>query len=354
MYTKEQLEQMEIAQLMGIAQELGIKVSQDETLENVIYAILDKAAEQSASGDSQAKRKRTRIVKKDTDRVYTVNGNEGENFDVKSRGKKSAEAPSLFSDVPVEAPAEATTTVEAPAEETEEKKPAPKKRGRKSKAELAAIAAEAAAKEAQVQKEENEPEQPVASEEIIPEAADFAQPVDDGETTSPEMLEQLQEHLSQHNQEEAIVQANPEGVWEDDPNDGTDFIIVEDLPIEDQGAIPTLDMFDRPVIQHVLALDEKNVPHGDGINDAVEHGLGEGLKPISHPLERLLIPHYGEEFFLFGHVQSTSCSDKITVTFPWCSCQEKARKRCAFRVSAIFSGVICPRLSDVVSAGKRS
>ena len=268
MYTKEQLEQMEIAQLMGIAQELGIKVSQDETLENVIYAILDKAAEQSASGDSQAKRKRTRIVKKDTDRVYTVNGNEGENFDVKSRGKKSAEAPSLFSDVPVEAPVEATTTVEAPAEETEEKKPAPKKRGRKSKAELAAIAAEAAAKEAQVQKEDNEPEQPVASEEIIPEAADFAQPVDDGETTSPEMLEQLQEHLSQHNQEEAIVQANPEGVWEDDPNDGTDFIIVEDLPIEDQGAIPTLDMFDRPVIQHVQDMQPvAQRPAPNGVNN---------------------------------------------------------------------------------------
>ena len=106
---------MEIAQLMGIAQELDIKVSQNETQENVIYAILDKAAEQSASGDNQTKRKRTRIVKKDTDRVYTVNGKEGENFDVKSRGKKSADAPSLFSDAPVAVPAEVVE--EVPAEE---------------------------------------------------------------------------------------------------------------------------------------------------------------------------------------------------------------------------------------------
>ena len=98
MYTKEQLEQMEIPQLMGIAGELGIKVNQDDSQENVIYAILDKAAEQSATGDT-GKRKRTRIVKKDTDRVYTVKGKDGENFDVKSRGVKAVESPSLFNDV---------------------------------------------------------------------------------------------------------------------------------------------------------------------------------------------------------------------------------------------------------------
>jgi len=38
-----------------------------------------------------------------------------------------------------------------------------------------------------------------------------------------------------------------DGVWEGDPGDGTDFITIVDIPIEDQEAIPTLDMFDRPV-----------------------------------------------------------------------------------------------------------
>ena len=37
-----------------------------------------------------------------------------------------------------------------------------------------------------------------------------------------------------------------EGVWEGDPNDGTDFITVVDIPIEDQGAVPSYDMFDQP------------------------------------------------------------------------------------------------------------
>ena len=41
MYTKEELEAMEIPQLMGIANELGINVSQNSALEDVIYAIID-------------------------------------------------------------------------------------------------------------------------------------------------------------------------------------------------------------------------------------------------------------------------------------------------------------------------
>ena len=243
MYTKEQLEQMDMSQLMGIAEELDIVANQNESRDNLIYAILDKAAEQSASGDNGSKRKRTRIVKKDTDRVYTVSGKEGENFDAKTRGAKATEMPSLFSDTPVE------KTPEQPKEETpqEEVKPAPKKRGRKSKAELAAIA------EAEDQKAKEqaaaEQQQPVQQETVVPEDSDYTAGVDTDDTPATEMLEQLQKKMAQHNQEEFM--ANPDSVWEEDPNDGTDFIIIEDLPIEDQGAIPTLDIFDRPVIQPI-------------------------------------------------------------------------------------------------------
>ena len=256
MYTKEELEQMEIPQLMGIAEDLGLKTDQNDQLENVIYAILDKAAEQSASGDTGNKRKRTRIVKKDTDRVYTVNGKEGENFDVKSRGIKSAEAPSLFSETPA-----ATEEVDNKAQEASpaEEKPAPKKRVRKTKAEKTATTAKKALdkiaetvddnkdeKDIQVVKDET-PAAIESASDVVPEASDFAET--DIEGTSPEILEQLQEKMSHHNQEEILSKDYPDSIWEGDPNDGTDFIIIEDLPIEDQAAIPTLDMFDRPVTQ---------------------------------------------------------------------------------------------------------
>ncbi len=262
MYTKEELEQMEIPQLMGIAQELGIKVSPDDPQQNVIYDILDKAAEQSANGDSSAKRKRTRIAKKDTDRVYSVNGKEGENYDVKKRGVKAVEAPSLFSDMPVAVEEE---TGEEENAKKEEKKSAPKKRGRKSKAELAAMA-EAEAQNNEKEQESITPEdnsesasevpeqsEDIMESEIIPEANEL--PNEDGVITSTEMLEQLQEKMAHHNQ----TDDEPEGVWEEDPNDGTDFIIVEDLPIEDQGAIPTLDMFDRPVVQPASSMMPVNM-----------------------------------------------------------------------------------------------
>ena len=264
MYTKDQLEKMEAAQLVGIAAELDIKVSQDDSQENIIYAILDKAAEQSASGDN-AKRKRTRIVKKDSDRVYTVKGKEGENFDVKSRGKKTAEAPSLFSDLPATEVSEENTPVEAAedkAEETAPAKPAPKKRGRKSKAELAAIAeAEAEAKAAEEEAPAEEPVETEAPElvsepeteitEDVPEAAEFATTQEDSNEMDPSLLEQLQAKVTKRQKEDEEFFDEADAVWEGDPNDGTDFIIVEDLPIEDQGALPTLDIFDRPVTQHV-------------------------------------------------------------------------------------------------------
>ena len=63
MYTKEELEKLPIPELMEIASEMGIKVSQDDELETVIYSILDKAAEDSAAGVAAPKRKRTRIAK---------------------------------------------------------------------------------------------------------------------------------------------------------------------------------------------------------------------------------------------------------------------------------------------------
>ena len=49
MYTKEELESMDNAQLVGIADSLGIKVTQEQEKESVIYAILDKAAENTAA-----------------------------------------------------------------------------------------------------------------------------------------------------------------------------------------------------------------------------------------------------------------------------------------------------------------
>ena len=64
-----------------------------------------------------------------------------------------------------------------------------------------------------------------------------------------EQLARLQEKVKNHNEVNGDVRMDQllqDNIWEGDPGDGTDFITVVDIPIEDQGAIPTYDMFDNP------------------------------------------------------------------------------------------------------------
>ena len=294
MYTKEELEKLPIPELMEIAAELGIKVSQNDELENVIYAILDKAAENSAAGISTPKRKRTRITK-DNSKVYTVNGTDAENLDTKAT--KKVKKPSLDSLFAEQEAAEQAAAESAKAEVKEEvEKPAPKKRGRKSKKELEAIAAEEAAKAAKAQEpqatetalEFKEQEAPAEQTDIIPEAAQVA----DDSQVNEEMLNQLQEKMVMRNQVESEELRDDigESVWEGDPGDGTDFIVTVDLPIEDEAAIPTLDMFDRPMTQQpatepIMPVDRpmgrsneifdfEDLITGNGVLEVLQDGYG--------------------------------------------------------------------------------
>lgn len=248
MYNKEELEAMDIPQLMEIASQLGVKVSPKDELESVVYAILDKAAEDSAINAVAApKKKRTRIANKEKNKVYTVKGKDGENLDTASKQSKKIEAPSLFSDSIVDtktADKEGTTpNVVDPLAAF------PKHRGRKSKAELAAIEAARKAQEAAEAQEQNieeqSEEQPQETE--IPEASGFTDVVEEA-VDDKELIEQLKEKIARHNEEKNDIEGETnDGVWSGDPGDGTDFITVVDLPIEDQSAMPTLDIFDRPM-----------------------------------------------------------------------------------------------------------
>ena len=251
MYTKQELEAMDIPLLMDIANKLGVKVTPNDELEEVIYAILDKAAVDAASTAAPAKKKRTRIVKKDTNKVYTVNGKEGENFDVKAGKKKKAAKPApLFNNI----------TFENGEEENVESNVADEADVVDSQEPLNTISdndtVETVINEPEISSETESdtitdeiidtqmPEDEVISEnDIIPEAEETN--YDDDSAPNMEMLEMLQEKMSQHNKASVNVEITDD-IWEGDPGDGTDFITVVDLPIEDFNAIPNLDIFDRP------------------------------------------------------------------------------------------------------------
>ena len=302
MYTKEELEKLPIPELMEIASELGIKVSQNDELESVIYAILDKAAENSAAGVSAPKRKRTRIAK-DNNKVYAVNGSDGETYDKEATKVEKKKKKSLDALIAEQAAAEQAEKAEKEeqaakaesAENTEEA--APKKRGRKKKdaEEVAAPEAAAAEPEKKTRKKATKKaeqdlfaeEAPVAeSTEIIPEN----EPVASDESISPEMIGQLQEKMAKTNEGEPQEPAASDGsaVWEGDPGDGTDFITIVDLPIEDQAAIPSVDIFDRPIVQQTqdepMMRDYNNIPRqdfdfgdlitGNGVLEIIQDGYG--------------------------------------------------------------------------------
>lgn len=293
MLSKEELLTKDISELENIAQSLGVTNEFDDDKEGLIYAILDRQADRGAAEQAAPlKRKRVRIAKKDTDRVYTVNGREGENFDVK-KNKIKNEAPSLFKDLPAGLPEEE----EKPAAEEEPimlneqnwdnmtpeeiMASIPKHRGRKSKAEQEAIAraeayiqareqraAQQPNDEADLQHESEEPAQearPVAVEvpDFIQEQAAARQSEietaaeEDHATTDQDHNNLLAQLQAKVNDRKELPKDDPgmteDGVWAGDPGDGTDFIVVEDLPIEDPGALPTFDIFDRPTTQPAAA-----------------------------------------------------------------------------------------------------
>ena len=388
MYTKEELEAMDIPQLVGIADQLGIKVKPDDQMTDVVYAILDKAAENSAVADDSPKRKRTRIAKKDTSKVYTVNGDEGENLDSKSnRKKKKVETPSLFSDAPAAAPQ--PEEVEAPAA------PAPKRRGRKSKAELAAEAAAAEAAEQAAMEAEREPVAEVPEADfVVPEAGNFEDNNVDEEATNA--IEQLREQLSNRKEQQPAYPADTDevdedGVWLGDPGDGTDFITMIDIPIEDQEALPTLDMFDRPMAQQTQVPEKEfvrpqdapkydfgDIITGNGVLECLTDGYGflrssdynylsspddiyvspqqikkYGLKTGDVVECTVRPPHENEKYFALSNVNSINgrnpsevrdrvAFEHLTPLFPeekFTLCGDKATTNPSVRIVDLFSPI---------------
>ena len=397
MYSKEELTAKSVVQLKDIAKELGVKIKKSDNKGTIVYAILDAQAEQPAP-EAAPKRKRTRIATKKEDRVYSVHGNEGENFDVQ---KNQALGPDGGDTAP-----QAKNETAQPAEAVEEEiqfSPAeqslqsaaqkqalnqtgedleaqvlanfPKHRGRRSKAELEAIAearaaairkhqavkaeieaqmAQDAQKKAKADKQQTEaeanqpeeakadnqqaaPEQVTAPEQTAvpeeqfsagnaenanisgdlqamlqakmnaqnapaPAAQPTAEPAAPAEATAPaEAKKTAPEAAATDKKKDAApiqytegmkVELDADGTWKGDPGDGTDFIPVVDIPIEDQAAIPTVDIFDRPTTpqtshqhtpaaapaaknkQEAPAYDFSNLVKSNGVLEVISEGYG--------------------------------------------------------------------------------
>lgn len=434
MYSIDELNAKNVAQLKDIAKEIGAKIKSNDNKKTIVYAILDTQAEQPVQNAAAPKRKRVRIAKTE-DKVYSVKGKDGENYDVMKnqvKGPVSTDTPlfkePLQQDEPI-AETEATQTAagqdapeaEVPAVTSAETaqsdvepamlKPIAKHRGRKSKAELEAIAAAkvAAMKERnkmQSEQEANSPSEDTTSEDntekqnsvdetnLIPEQ-DFSKTADNGESDAAALAAQLQAKLNAQNEKagEQTVAQDATGIWEGDPGDGTDFIPVVDLPIEDQAAMPTFDIFDRPTTPTATAapvpqpvqqkkaestFDFTNIITSNGVLEVMPDGYGflrssdynylsspddvyvpnnvikrYGLKTGDVVQCRVRPPHEGEKYFPITDIEMingrkpSEVRDRIpfehlTPLFPdekFTLCGDRATTNLSTRVVDLFSPI---------------
>jgi transcription termination factor Rho len=434
MYSIDELNAKNVAQLKDIAKEIGAKIKSNDNKKTIVYAILDTQAETPVLNAAAPKRKRVRIAKTE-DKVYSVKGKDGENYDVMKnqvKGPVSTDTPlfkePLQQDDPIaetEAPqtaagqdapeAEVPAVISAETAQCDVEptmlKPIAKHRGRKSKAELEAIAAAkvAAMKERnkmQSEQEANSPSEDTTSEDntekqnsveetnLIPEQ-DFSNAADNGESDAAALAAQLQAKLNAQNEKagEQTVAQDATGIWEGDPGDGTDFIPVVDLPIEDQAAIPTFDIFDRPTTPTATAapvpqpvqqkkaestFDFTNIITSNGVLEVMPDGYGflrssdynylsspddvyvpnnvikrYGLKTGDVVQCRVRPPHEGEKYFPITDIEMingrkpSEVRDRIpfehlTPLFPdekFTLCGDRATTNLSTRVVDLFSPI---------------
>ena len=289
MYSKEELLSKSVTDLVDIANELGLDSTRYVSQDDAVYAILDRQAEVEGSKNplTSSKHKRTRIVRKDTDHVYSVKGKSGENLD-SAINKQPAEQSLFKTPVPAASADEKdintnqkdTLHVDESSAEAVEKKieelrmqleQLPKHRGPRTKQEkelqaeidkLTAKLSDIAESEPKVVPTNNEEESTEKNEKSAEQSMeDYHEALASEAPARPtksakapripdeELIAKLQAKIKAHNeainkQREVIA----DGVWEGDPGDGTDFITVLDIPIEDQGAVPNYDMFDNPTM----------------------------------------------------------------------------------------------------------
>lgn len=434
MYSIDELNAKNVAQLKDIAKEIGAKIKSNDNKKTIVYAILDTQAETPVLNAAAPKRKRVRIAKTE-DKVYSVKGKDGENYDVMKnqvKGPVSTDTPlfkePLQQDEPIaetEAPQTAAgqdaPEAEVPADTSAETaqsdvepamlKPIAKHRGRKSKAELEAIAAAkvAAMKERnkmQSEQEANSPSEDTTSEDntekqnsvddtnLIPEQ-DFSNAADNSESDATALAAQLQAKLNAQNEKagEQTAAQDAAGIWEGDPGDGTDFIPVVDLPIEDQAAMPTFDIFDRPTTPTATAapvpqpvqqkkaestFDFTNIITSNGVLEVMPDGYGflrssdynylsspddvyvpnnvikrYGLKTGDVVQCRVRPPHEGEKYFPITDIEMingrkpSEVRDRIpfehlTPLFPdekFTLCGDRATTNLSTRVVDLFSPI---------------
>ena len=253
MYNLEELNRKEKEELLNIASELGIKNAEKMDDLTLRLTIIDEQATNFASNAASSEksgRKRSRVSIKSVDRVYTASQDKAKKIDKTMKVTKDESMFAALSDdekaMLTPAEEQGTRREEVMPEAAAEEAPAPKKRGRKSKAE----------KELEAKLEE---------QEVVPEAAaeEAPTPKKRGRKSKAEkeLEAKLEEQEAVSEEQEVVPEAIvPEELFassESKPKtifstaDETakaatesDFIILQDVTA-DNSYVPVVSVFDR-------------------------------------------------------------------------------------------------------------
>lgn len=220
MYSKEELLNKDIAELGDIAQKLDINVHDTKSFDDLVYQILDKQAETGSNLKAMEARHRT-DSKQNVDEDAVAQAEKELATIPKHRGPKTKRERELIKIIESAKGPGAAMNIQ-PDDFLQEKNTQPQDNNFSN-----------------IDRDSNP---------SIPEQ-DFQEESNEEDQPSPDQLARLQEKVKNHNEVNGDVrmdQPSQDNIWEGDPGDGTDFITVVDIPIEDQGAIPTYDMFDNP------------------------------------------------------------------------------------------------------------
>ena len=255
MYNIIQLNDMELSELQSIAKELGIQGVDTMKKDSLVYGILDEQAiaqaskrtsnkEKAANKDKESQpRKRSRIsVKKEGDKVYTATQDKAQKLEANTPEVPAKSSPFNAENAPANEVVEnVAQEANAETEAVAETKPAPKKRGRKPKAEKmteqAAAQPEAKAEMAEPKELENDyiPEQEmptsvggddfIAIEDLPSEKVELPSELlgkfeaTKGEANAPKMQNRNQKNNNNNNNNQNQNQNTPNNQAPQNPNE---------------------------------------------------------------------------------------------------------------------------------------
>ncbi len=306
-YNIEDLKKKDIAEIEEIAAGMGIKTKGLDMMD-IIFAILDAQAETKASSTAEQpeRKKRQRVTVKNVDRVYTANQKKAKKVDKTMTITKDE---SLFADLSKAEQNELTQMENVAPQAAPEEEAAPKKRTRKTAAEKKTEAAKPEAeatpkkrtrktaeeKKAEESKTEEAPKKTTKTKKSTKKAAE--------ETPAP-AVEEVPEAIV-NDVPEAVANEVPEAVAEEEkqtmsdipeanfepsaepkniilknnefvpPTDGTDFIIIEDIP-SDTGYAPL------PIFKEFEQAARSEAPDPRNSNKSAKKGQQQPVEKIQY------------------------------------------------------------------------